>query len=605
MIHHQFARVTTLASVLTLLFTTHALSQPVISNVVLSDTTQHSVTVSWDTDVATKTRINLGFAGEDFIFNYEDDNFLTSHSVVFGLFEVNLKTQSDYRMMSGTSYDFQIVAVDAADDSTFDVTRNVVTTSFGGGALPAGWMSQDIGSVGSAGMSTYNATLDMWQVRGGGTQLYQDLDSFHFLYHPIDGDFEYTIQVRSYAGYLNRFTKAGHLFRAELDKRAQMYSQSVNYNAADFLYYREFPDSVHTDILQTQLQMSIGDSLWLKMERSGNDFTQSYGYDGTTWFVHGPASTNVPLPSTGYIGVPTVSKYKPLLSEVFYSDFSFAELADTTDPIISNVVSTGNLDSLTVTWDTNENTDSKIEYGLTVAYGDSLVETALVADHTLVLTGLLEGVYYHYRIVATDNGGNVVEDIDRFYTYGLLPVEMTEFVATADGNAVVLTWSTASESGNAGFEIEHRTNGGFEVVDFVEGAGHSSSQTDYSYRIEDLEPGTHYFRLRQINASGSSVYTAEVEATVELNTAYNISASYPNPFSARTAFTLAVGQTQDVEISVYNMLGQRVATLFDEPLSANQITPVAFDGTNMASGVYVVVIEGEHFTESLKVMRVQ
>lgn len=602
---HRDIRSAFLILVLAAVTSAPALAQPVISNIVLSDTTQHGVTLSWDTDVAAKTRINMGFGGQSFIFNFEDGTLETSHSFVLDLFEVNLKTQSDYRMMSGTSYDMQIVAVDASDDTTLSATQNVVTTSFGGGALPSGWTSQDIGGVGESGSSTYNASLDMWQVRGAGSQLYQDLDSFHYLYHPIDGDFEFIAQVRSYAGFLNRFTKAGHLFRGQLHKTGQMFSQSVNYKAGDFLYYREFEDSVHVDILSSQLQLSIGDSLWLKMERSGNDFKQSYGYDGSTWFVHGPLSTNVPLPTSGYVGLPTVSKYKPLLSEIFYSDVSFTELVDVTDPIITNVVSTGNLDSLTVTWDTNENTDSKIEIGLTVAYGDSLVQTALVADHELILTNLLEGVYYHYRIVATDFGGNVVEDIDRFYTYGLLPVEMSEFLATADGRDVVLNWTTLSELNNAGFDIEHRTTAGFEALGFVESAGQSTDQTDYTFRIKDLEPGIHYFRLRQIDLDGSSVYTAEVEATVELMDAFNLMAAYPNPFTESTSFTLAVDQTQDVEISVYNILGQKVATLYNELLPANEITPFRFDGGSLSSGVYVIAIRGERFTESQKVMLVR
>ncbi len=598
-------RLSTVLAAIALIGVLPAFSQPVISNLVVSDTTMHTVTVSWDTDVAAKTRIELARAGEDWEFVLEDGAFNTSHSFTLDILEVIAKPNDDYRMMSGSSYDFRVRSIDATDDTASSATQNVLTTSFGGGALPAGWSSQDVGGTVSVGSSSYNASNGMWQVRGGGNQIYQDLDSFHYLYSDVEGDFDFVAQVRSYAGYLQRFTKAGNLFRGQLTKAGQMFTQSINYNGGDFLFYREFEDSVHVDIITSDLQPAAGDSIWIKLERRGNDFSQYYGDDGVNWTVHGPASTNVPLPSVGYVGVPTVSKFKPILSEIFYSDISLTELTDTTDPIISNVVTTADMDTLIVEWETNENTDSKVEWGLTVAYGNEEVKTDYVADHKIILSNLQEGVYYHYRIVVKDFGGNIVEDIDRFYTYGLLPVEMTFFTAVTDGQDVQLKWATASEQGNSGFDVEHRVGETYTKLGFVDGAGTTSEETNYSFRVEDLEPGTHYFRLRQINNDGSSTYSAEVEATIELDRSYRLTASYPNPFHPRSSFTLTVGKTQDVEIGVYNLVGQKVATLFDEKLQANEISQHTIDGTSLPSGVYIVRVAGEFFTDSQKVMLVR
>lgn len=134
MTHRDYLRTSGLFVLTLVLGTFSATAQPVISNVVVSDTTQHTVTVSWDTDVAATALVELAFVGKAFEFTFEDATLNTSHSFVLDLFEVNAKPQSDYRMMSGTSYDFRIAAIDAADDTTFDATRNVTTTSFGGGA---------------------------------------------------------------------------------------------------------------------------------------------------------------------------------------------------------------------------------------------------------------------------------------------------------------------------------------------------------------------------------------------------------------------------------------------------------------------------------------
>jgi len=40
-----------------------------------------------------------------------------------------------------------------------------------------------------------------------------------------------------------------------------------------------------------------------------------------------------------------------------------------------------------------------------------------------------------------------------------LPVELTSFEAQVDGDAVVLRWTTLTETNNAGFEVEQRTEG--------------------------------------------------------------------------------------------------------------------------------------------------
>lgn len=63
-------------------------------------------------------------------------------------------------------------------------------------------------------------------------------------------------------------------------------------------------------------------------------------------------------------------------------------------------------------------------------------------------------------------GGNFTEAGDKYsqniasWNSFVLPVELTAFAARADGNDVVLTWTTASETNNAGFKVQERASGG-------------------------------------------------------------------------------------------------------------------------------------------------
>ncbi len=184
-----------------------------------------------------------------------------------------------------------------------------------------------------------------------------------------------------------------------------------------------------------------------------------------------------------------------------------------------------------------------------------------------------------------------------------LPVELTEFRAVVDGADVVLKWETASESDNAGFEIERRNaDDRFVSVGYVPGAGHSVEQTTYETRIPDPGAGTHAFRLRQVDLDGGSTYSPVVEITVEMAAMFELTAAYPNPFNPSTRFSLSVQKSQNVRVDVIDMLGRTVATLFDGSAVAGERHEMHFEAINLPSGVYVYRALGESFAASRTMM---
>ena len=66
-----------------------------------------------------------------------------------------------------------------------------------------------------------------------------------------------------------------------------------------------------------------------------------------------------------------------------------------------------------------------------------------------------------------------------------------------------------------------------------------------------------------------------------------LSQNYPNPFNGETQITFSVKLTGDAVLSVYNLLGQKVITLFDNVATANTIYSVTFDAEILPSGVYL------------------
>ena len=187
-----------------------------------------------------------------------------------------------------------------------------------------------------------------------------------------------------------------------------------------------------------------------------------------------------------------------------------------------------------------------------------------------------------------------------------LPVELVAFDAVLDGREVLLTWKTASETNNAGFEVQHRyiddATSIFEAMTFVEGHGTTEQPQSYSYRVDDLAPGRHAFRLKQIDFDGAFEYSPEVEVIVEMVERFVIEPAYPNPFNPEAQFRFAVQREQVVRVDLYDVLGRHMKVLYEGQPSAGQMHTVRIDGSNLPSGLYIVHVAGETFAKTQQVM---
>jgi hypothetical protein len=199
----------------------------------------------------------------------------------------------------------------------------------------------------------------------------------------------------------------------------------------------------------------------------------------------------------------------------------------------------------------------------------------------------------------------------------VLPVELVAFEARLDGAAAILEWQTASETNNAGFEVEVQRVAGAERpfgakadttwqrLAWVDGQGTTTEAQAYSYRVASLEPGQHVFRLKQIDYDGTFAYSPEVEVTAEVPGAYLMSAAYPNPFNPQTQFTLAVARAQQVTVAVYDMLGREVVVLFRGDMLAHETQSFQWQAGGHASGLYFIRVVGETFAQTRRVTLVK
>lgn len=187
-----------------------------------------------------------------------------------------------------------------------------------------------------------------------------------------------------------------------------------------------------------------------------------------------------------------------------------------------------------------------------------------------------------------------------------LPVEMVAFSVVGDNEQAFLRWETASETNNAGFEIYHRLGArSFQKIGWVQGAGTTDIPQHYAFRTKRLQPGHHSFKIKQVDFDGQFAWSEVVLHQMDMDQPFLIHKPYPNPFNPTTTLSFSVQQDQQVRVELYDAISRRIATPFNQHVSANTMQHVSINGRGLASGRYLVLVIGASFVESYQVYLVK
>ena len=189
----------------------------------------------------------------------------------------------------------------------------------------------------------------------------------------------------------------------------------------------------------------------------------------------------------------------------------------------------------------------------------------------------------------------------------ILPVELTSFTASTSNGKVLLSWETATEINNSGFEVERKNNNTnnntWQLIGFVEGNGTTTKLHSYSYSddISSINATSLSYRLKQVDYNGVFEYSSEIFVDNLAPSDYVLEQNYPNPFNPSTTIKFGIPEKGNVVLKVYNALGAEVATLVNEVKEAGSYN-VNFNASDLSSGVYYYKISSGKFVKTNKML---
>lgn len=237
-----------------------------------------------------------------------------------------------------------------------------------------------------------------------------------------------------------------------------------------------------------------------------------------------------------------------------------------------------------------------------------LVKTIVSSDTSVVLTGLAGHTTYYWKVSAGNAGG--VSDFSATYSFTTaFPASPSLSIpARAQLNVSLkplFAWQKVYDATK--YRLQLSTSVLFTTIVVDTGIVDTTFQM-----LDSLKPVTNYYwRVASINSFGQSLWSdvngfrttsiTPVREEQPVPKTFQLSQNYPNPFNPSTTIQYSIPSSGHVTINIYNVLGERVATLVDQIKSAGKYE-VTFNALNLPSGIYICRLSWNDRYTSIKML---
>lgn len=223
--------------------------------------------------------------------------------------------------------------------------------------------------------------------------------------------------------------------------------------------------------------------------------------------------------------------------------------------------------------------------------------------------------------VTCDQGYTATADLGRLGTIVFeSEIDETVYLSSLDAvgkeNHIEISWFTAAESNNSGFEIQRRTsNSSYEALEWIDTKGESRSDVKYKYKDREVVISTvYYYRLKQVDIYGNETFSQEVTAvlgeknkdsdetarTTDSNPdaeefSFNV---YPNPVQDNLIISIQNSNENEFTIQVLDLQGRQV---IHRQISGSGSDVIGIRVNHLDEGIYLLRVMGNNLTQTRKI----
>lgn len=394
-------------------YTFTTLAPPVVSNVQAASVTATSATITWTTNQGASTQVHYGPTTSYGLSSTLNPSLVTSHSVALS------------GLASGTLYHYRVVSANAngsttSGDFTFTTNGSVV-----------------ISNVQTTNLLATSATITWTTNEAASSQVEYGTTTSYGSSTALDSN-----AVTSHSVALSGLT-AGTTYHFRVKS-----TNAGGSSASDDSTFTTNSLAAITSVAGGSVTNAAATITWTTNQAADSQVeygtTTSYG---TSTTLNSSAVTSHSVALSG-LAANTLYHYRVKSGNAngtsTSGDYTFTTLGP---PIISDVTASGiSTTTATITWTTNNASDSKVNYGTSTSYGSQGASSTAVTSHTVTLTGLTHGTTYHYQCVSVNTYGTATSTDYSFTT--LVPateivVDNTDPGWTDTGSG---SWNTGSNS---------------------------------------------------------------------------------------------------------------------------------------------------------------
>jgi len=187
-----------------------------------------------------------------------------------------------------------------------------------------------------------------------------------------------------------------------------------------------------------------------------------------------------------------------------------------------------------------------------------------------------------------------------------LSVELMKFEGHVIEEGVELTWTTASEHNNYGFEVERspKNSTDFKKIGFIHGSGTTSKRNQYRFVDKNVIKGNYFYQLKQIDNDGSYEFVGKIEISFGLPNRFQLYQNYPNPFNPVTMISYNIPKASHVKLKIYDINSKEVYQLIDEFQNIGSYS-IIWNASSFPSGTYFYNLKSGNFNETKRMLLVK